>query len=298
MTDDVRAVEVVRAGPLTTIQDRGRPGFAHLGVPRSGALDQPSLGLANRLVGNPDHAAALETTVGGVAVRTRTACFVAVTGAPAVVSVDDEPADWGMAIGLRAGQVLDVGPATTGVRSYVALSGGVTVEPVLGSRSGDVLSGLGPPPLRAGDVLPLGTAVALPAVAAEFAAHADPPDPLILRLMLGPRDEWFAEAASTLSSSTYVVSSSSNRIAIRLDGPPLERRTTDELPPEGVVLGALQVPADGEPLVFLADHPTTGGYPVVGVVHPVDLPRCAQARPGVSVHFHIIETRPLYGARR
>src|SRR5262249_37008373 len=129
-----RSIDIARAGPLTTIQDHGRPGFAHLGVPRSGALDQPAPALANRLAGNPPEPAGGETTPGGVALRARCACVAVVTGARAGVTVDDRPAAWGSPIVLRAGQLLDVGPATDGVRSLVALSGGIDVEPVLDSR--------------------------------------------------------------------------------------------------------------------------------------------------------------------
>ena len=151
-------IEVVKAGLLTTVQDLGRRGFAHLGVARSGALDQPALIAANRLVGNPDDAAGLETTLTGVSVRAQVATVVAVTGAPAAVAVDGEPAEFGNPVPVPAGSLLEVGPALAGVRSYVAFAGGLRVAPVLGSRSTDTLSGLGPPPLRPGFMLPVGRA--------------------------------------------------------------------------------------------------------------------------------------------
>ena len=150
-------IEVVRQGLLTTVQDLGRVGYAHLGVGRAGALDAPALRLANRLVGNPDGAAGLETTLTGVSFRAEVATTAAVTGAPAAVTVDGEAVEFGAAFAVPEGAVVDVGRAETGVRSYVAVAGGVTVAPVLGSRSTDTLSGLGPPPLRAGFVLPIGT---------------------------------------------------------------------------------------------------------------------------------------------
>lgn len=146
MTD--RALSVVRSGALTTVQDLGRPGHAHLGVPRSGALDGPAAALANRLVGNRSEAAVLETTLNGCAVRPRSTVTVAVTGAPCRVSVDGRPAAWGAPVRVPAGALLTVGTAVSGLRSYVAVSGGITVEPVLGSRSTDLLSGLGPAPSR------------------------------------------------------------------------------------------------------------------------------------------------------
>ncbi|MEV4950087.1 biotin-dependent carboxyltransferase family protein [Streptomyces sp. NPDC053755] len=283
MTD--RAVAVVRAGALTTVQDLGRAGRAHLGVPRSGALDPGAARLVNRLVGNPEDAAVLETTVNGCAVRPRCAVTVAVGGAPCRVTVDGRPVAWGTAVRVGAGALLDVGPAVRGLRGYVGLGGGVAVEPVLGSRSTDLLSGLGPAPLADGAVLPLG-AEPTGRGAVDAVPWPGPPDGLVLRVRLGPRDDWFAPAAlETLATRAYRVSPSSNRIGLRTQGPPLERVVTGELPSEGMVLGAVQVPPDGRPVVFLADHPTTGGYPVVAVVREADLAAAAQAAPGTVVRF-------------
>ncbi|MFD7437093.1 biotin-dependent carboxyltransferase family protein [Streptomyces sp. NPDC059861] len=283
MTD--RALAVVRAGALTTVQDLGRPGHAHLGVPRSGALDLPAAALANRLTGNPPEAALLETTLNGCAVRPRSPVTVAVTGAPCRVTVDGRPVAWGAPVRVPAGAVLDVGAATRGVRGYVAVSGGVTVEPVLGSRSTDLLSGLGPPPLTNGAVLPLGR-VTGPHARADGAPQPAPPAELVLRVTLGPRDDWFTrEAVRMFTSRPYRVSVAGNRIGLRTEGPALERARPGELPSEGMVLGAVQVPPDGRPVVFLADHPTTGGYPVIAVVRTADLPAAAQAAPGTPVRF-------------
>ncbi|MEU6238918.1 allophanate hydrolase subunit 2 family protein, partial [Kitasatospora sp. NPDC047058] len=142
---------VVRPGPLTTVQDLGRRGVAHLGVPRAGALDAPALRAANRLVGNEPGAAALETTLGGVALRAEGPVLVAVTGAPCEVRVDGRAAAWGAPVAVPAGAVVETGPATHGARGYLAVAGGIAVPPVLGSRSADLLSGLGPAPLAAGD---------------------------------------------------------------------------------------------------------------------------------------------------
>jgi biotin-dependent carboxylase-like uncharacterized protein len=280
-----RAVAVVRAGALTTVQDTGRPGHAHLGVPRSGALDPPAAALVNRLVGNPEEAAVLETTLTGCTVRPRCPLTAAVGGAACAVRVDGRPAAWGAPVTVPAGAVLDIGVAEHGVRSYVAFSGGVTVEPVLGSRSTDLLSGLGPAPLTAGTVLPLGCAVR-PGVHGEFVPRPGPPAELVLRVTPGPRRRWFSAAAlRTLTTRTYRVSPASNRIGLRTEGPPLDRAVPGELPSEGIVLGAVQVPPDGRPVVFLADHPTTGGYPVVAVVREADLAPVAQAVPGTPVRF-------------
>ncbi|MEU2522783.1 biotin-dependent carboxyltransferase family protein [Streptomyces pseudogriseolus] len=289
MTD--RALAVVRAGALTTVQDRGRPGHAHLGVPRSGALDGPAAALANRLAGNPADAAVLETTLDGCALRPRSPVVVAVTGAPCPVTVDGRPVAWGAPVRVPPGSVVDIGAATWGVRSYVAVSGGIAVEQVLGSRSTDLLSGLGPAPLTDGAVLPLGTPAGLPA-RVDVAPQPAPPAELVLRVTPGPRDDWFTpEALRVLTSRTYHVSPASNRIGLRTTGPALERARPEELPSEGVVLGAVQVPPDGRPVVFLADHPTTGGYPVIAVVHPTTLPAAAQATPGTPIRFAAVHRR-------
>ncbi|CAM5599458.1 biotin-dependent carboxyltransferase family protein [Streptomyces tanashiensis] len=280
-----RAVAVVRAGALTTVQDLGRPGYAHLGVPRSGALDPAALRLVNRLAGNGEDAAVLETTVDGCALRPRCAVTVAVGGAPCPVRVDGRPAAWGTTVRVGAGSVLEIGAAARGLRSYVALGGGIAVPPVLGSRSTDLLSGLGPAPLADGAVLPLGAAAAVPG-SVDAPPWPGPPDELVLRVRPGPRDDWFtAEALRAFTTRAYRVSPASNRIGLRLEGPALERAVPGELASEGMVLGAVQVPPDGRPVVFLADHPTTGGYPVVAVVREADLGAAAQAVPGTPVRF-------------
>ncbi|MFD8980528.1 biotin-dependent carboxyltransferase family protein [Streptomyces sp. NPDC059564] len=290
-------LEVLRAGALTTVQDLGRPGYAHLGVPRSGALDTAAHTLANRLLGNPAGAATLETTFDGVTLRAMTPVTVAVTGAPCAVRVCGRPAAWGAPVRLRAGAELDVGRAESGLRCYVAVRGGFAVPPVLGSRATDLLSGLGPPPLRAGTVLPVGTPGPDPVRGADTAGlpgapgvsgELGAPGELVLPLRLGPRADWFTGASlARLLSSRYRVAAASNRIGLRTEsGPPLARAREGELPSEGMVLGAVQVPPDGLPVVFLADHPVTGGYPVVGVVPPGrPLDAAAQARPGVGVRF-------------
>ncbi|WP_053657026.1 biotin-dependent carboxyltransferase family protein [Streptomyces sp. MMG1121] len=276
---------VVRPGALTTVQDLGRRGHAHLGVPRSGALDAPAMALANRLLGNAPGAAVLEATLTGCALRPDHTVTVVVGGAPCPVTVDGRPAAWGAPVRVPAGAVLDAGGVTAGVRAYVAVAGGIAVEPVLGSRSTDLLSGLGPAPLRAGDVLPLGVPGS-PEVPADLAPWPAPPPELTLPVRLGPRTDWFTPAAlRTLTSATYRVSQHSNRIGLRTEGPPLERVPGGELPSEGMVLGAVQVPPDGRPVVFLHDHPTTGGYPVIGVVAETALAAAAQAAAGTPVRF-------------
>ena len=279
-------ITVLRAGPLTTVQDQGRPGYAHLGVPRSGALDAPAARMANALVGNPPSAAVLETTLLGCALRFAEPARVAVTGAPATILVDGTavPRDERRtaAVDVPAGSVLDVGRATSGVRSYVAVRGGIDVEPVLGSRSTDTLSGLGPAPLTEGMTLPIGHVATSAEHLEQMPTEAGD---LEIGVWLGPRDDW-AHVAE-LFGTAYTISPVSNRVGARLAGPALTRTKAGELPPEGIVLGAIQVPADGHPLIFLADHPTTGGYPVIGVVD--DVTPLAQARPGATVRFRDLD---------
>jgi biotin-dependent carboxylase-like uncharacterized protein len=278
-----RWAEVVRPGTLSTLQDRGRPGWAHLGVPRSGALDPPAHALANRLVGNDPSAATVETTLDGVALRVSHRSAAAVTGARAPVLVNGQGAPWGLPLPLRAGDVLEVGRATAGVRSYVAVGGGFVVPPVLGSRATDLLSGLGPPPLAAGSLLPVG-APSGDAAPLDMAPYPEPSRHIRLTVHPGPRRDWLAEGASrSLFAQAFEVSPESNRVALRLRGSPLERRLDGELPSEGLVWGSVQLLPDGQLVIFLADHPTTGGYPVVGVVDPAGASACAQAAPGTTL---------------
>jgi len=265
--------EVVSPGLLLTVQDRGRPGLAHLGVPPSGAADPAAYELGNRLVGNPPGAAALEATMDGPVLRFDRPTTVALTGATTPE--------------VRTVELLEVGRCVGGVRTYVCVRGGIEVEPTLGSRSTDLLTGLGPAPLRAGDVVRVGPE---PAEQPRPATVPGPgvPDAPVLRVVPGPRDDWFsARALESLCSEPWRVSSSSNRVGIRLEGPPLERARHDELLSEGLVTGALQVPASGQPILLMQDHPTTGGYPVIAVVHSDDLWLAGQLAPRRCVRFAI-----------
>ncbi len=279
-------VGVVRAGLLTTVQDRGRAGLARLGVPPSGAADQRALELGNRSVGNDPAAAGLEATLLGPALRFAEPALVAVTGAEAGATVSGRPLERGRAVEVPAGGVLDLGRCRDGVRAYISIRGGLAVEPTLGSRSRDLLTGLGPPPLRDGDVLPVGpepegqplsTAGAIAAPAGE------------LWVIPGPRDDWFPpEAMDLLTDVAWHVGAASNRIGIRLEGPALARLDRGELLSEGLVTGAIQVPPSGRPILLGPDHPTTGGYPVIAVVAAGDLPLAGQLAPGAAVRFRCV----------
>jgi biotin-dependent carboxylase-like uncharacterized protein len=286
-------VRAVDAGPALLVQDMGRPGWAHLGVPRSGALDPGALAQANRLVGNPVEAAGLEVLLGGCALEALTSIRLAITGASMPLRVAGRDVGWGETISVHAGELVEIGPAPSGLRAWLALAGGVQVPEMLGSRSTDTLSGLGPAPVRSGDVLPVGDAPATYVAEARAVPAAQGNGDSVLGLRLGPRHGWFTdEALHRLTSTSYEVSPDSDRVGLRLvagDAERLERRVDAELASEGIVLGAVQVPGDGQPLIFLADHPVTGGYPVVGVVERVDVARCAQLRPGDGIRFRLVD---------
>lgn len=276
-----RRMEVVASGPLTTVQDAGRPGQAALGIGRSGACDRRSYALADRLVGNAAGSAQLEVTFGGLVLRALSDVLVVTTGArcsgtwPHLAPTH-----------LRAGDEVRLGPPLSGVRTYVAVRGGFDVAPVLGSRSTDVLAGLGPPALVAGDVLPVGTPHGeVPGV--DVAPVAEPAGGVVVvPVTPGPRRDWFPDSAwHQLLFSGWTATSDSNRVGVRLDGAPLERSRTGELASEGMVRGALQVPPSGLPVLFLADHPVTGGYPVLAYVDDDDVDRCGQVRPGQGVRL-------------
>jgi len=249
---------------LSTVQDRGRPGLAYVGVSPSGAVDPELAAHCNRLVGNDDGAAVIET-VGGLVLR---------AVGPVVVATDVEPV--ARALGTGSTLHVDVGERQW---HYVAVRGGIDVAPVLGSRSTDTLSGIGPAPLERGDVLTVGVE---PGVAPVGETWPVRPGGDVVRISPGPRADWFTDAAIADLAGRWAVAGAS-RVGVRLSGSPLERAVTDELPSEGLVRGAIQVPPDGAPIVMLADHPTTGGYPVIAVVHPADVATLAQHPVGTTV---------------
>jgi len=284
------SITVLASGLLTTVQDLGRPGYAHLGVPRAGSLDRGAADLANGLVGNPLAAAVLETTLTGVRFRVERALTMAITGAEAEVWVGRRRVAFAEAVTVPAHTEVHVGPAARGVRSYVAVAGGIDVAQVLGSRSTDTLAYVGPPVVTAGTVLPVAPAVGEPVEIPMSRTHRldGLGEPVDVRVHLGPRHDWFGpDLLARLASSAYLVRSDSNRVGLRLEGPELIRsgEHRGELASEGIVLGAVQIPPDGRPVVFLRDHPVTGGYPVVAVVDETDLDRCAQLRPGARIRF-------------
>ncbi len=286
------ALEVLRAGPLALVQDLGRPGLAHIGVGRSGAADRGSHALANRLLANPEGTATLEITLGGFAARVLGGAIdVTVTGADPRLVLDGIPFGINSIQHIGEGQVLTFGSPEAGLRSYLGVRGGIDVVPVLGSRSYDTLSGIGPAPLRPGDLIPIGRpAIALPAV------EQAPVGPVTagrtdLAVIPGPREDWFADP-DALIRSEWVISERSDRVGVRLVGPPVRHRWPDrQLASEGAARGAVQVPPNGQPVILGPDHPVTGGYPVIGVITDADTDKVAQLRPGQQVRLHWYRSR-------
>lgn len=288
---------MLRTGPQALLQDLGRPGLAAVGVTRSGAFDRAAHRQANSLVGNTDDAATIEVLLGGLLLRCHGSAVVSLTGAECPLSVDGHPVPWETSFRLRPGQLLSLGTPRLGLRSYLAVSGGLEVPPVLGSRSTDLLSGLGPEPLVAEQVLPVGPHqghTGSPAFGTDHWSEAAPPltgssqtrvdQPIRLPVLPGPRLDWLETPESILGE--WRCSAQSNRIGVRLAGRQLvwtgHRRGT-ELSSEPLVRGAIQVPPGGEPVIFGPDHPTTGGYPVVAVLTEDANDQLAQCRPGAAI---------------
>ena len=293
------ALQVRATGLLTVFQDLGRHGQAGQGVSASGAMDQAALKAANRLVGNASNAAALETVGGGLQLRSVGDNVVAVTGADAVLTLTTADGQrWSVPryepVALADGDMLAVGQPTAGARCYVAVRGGFAEAPVMGSCATDTLAHVGPAPVAVGDWLAVQPAPATSVVAAPELPPADLPtleQEVVLDVVMGPRTDWFTpEAIARFAAQRWQVTPQSNRVGLRLAGEvPLDRAITGELPSEGTALGALQVPPSGQPVLFLADHPLTGGYPVIGCVAPYHLDRAGQIPVGAWLRFNPIQ---------
>jgi KipI family sensor histidine kinase inhibitor len=288
------ALEVLEGGLLTTVQDQGRVGWRHAGVSGSGALDAPALASANRLVGNPAGAAALECTIAGPRLRFLATTRCAITGGDlAAVLHRDDLGAWPVPLGVRvlarAGNVLAFGERRSGSRAYVSFAGGIDVPPVLGSRSTDLAGAFGGVEgraLRAGDLIALGPPPA-PAAAGEAPleerASSDPgrTQDVTVRVVLGPQDDHFTpEALAVFLGEPYTLGPESDRVGCRLRGPRLAHRGAAEIVADGMAPGCVQVPPDGQPIVMMAGGPTTGGYPKIATVVSADLGALAQLLPG------------------
>lgn len=279
-------IEVLRAGLCDLVMDQGRPGQGALGVPMGGAADPAALAAANRLVGNPPESAGLEIVLAGPELHFPDGGTVAFTGAKfAARRSNGEPVRWNETLHLSAGERLTLGAAESGSRCWLAVSGGLAVPPVLGSRSTFLPAGFGGlegRALRAGDRLARGEHNRAPRPLC-----AQPPawPEAALRVVAGPQTDWFDDAGlAAFFGTTYRVGQASDRRGIRLEGVSVARRA-GELPSQGVLPGAIQVPPDGQPIILGWDGPVTGGYPVVATVVSADWARLAQLRPGDPVCF-------------
>jgi len=291
-------IHILSTGLQTLVQDMGRAGLAGMGLSPSGALDTAAMRQANRLVGNPVHTPVLENLLGGLQLHCTRAVTLAVAGAdvPLTLRAADGrtwPVSPYRGIALDVGDTLVLGAPVAGMYCYVAVRGGWQVDAVLGSCATDTLAQLGPAALHAGQWLAVGAASAVQAV--QLADETRPAlprsgDVVTLDVTLGPRTDWFTpEAVQLLSAQTWQVTPQSSRVGMRLTGAqPLTRSRMDELPSEGTVTGAIQVPASGQPVLFLADHPLTGGYPVIAAVASYHLGLAAQIPPGCWVRFHVV----------
>jgi biotin-dependent carboxylase-like uncharacterized protein len=291
-------LEVLRTGPLAVVQDLGRTGLAHIGVGRSGAADRRSHTLANRLVANPDDRATVEVTFGGFCARVHGGDVdIAVTGADTDPTVDGITFGTNSIQHVRDGQVISLGTPRAGLRTYLAVRGGICVKPVLGSRSYDVMSAIGPAPLRAGDVVPVGEHTDDYPELEQAPVAAINRQIVELMVVPGPHDDWLVDP-DALVHKIWMASDRTDRVGMRLVGRPMQYRNPDrQLPSEGVTRGAIQVPPNGLPVILGPDHPVTGGYPVVGVVIDEDIDKLAQVRPGQHVQLHWARPRSPHGAR-
>jgi len=291
------ALEILHVGLPVLFQDLGRPGQASQGISMSGAVDRASFKAANRLVGNPIGHAALEICLGGLRFRMHGRGVIAVTGAASTITIVNAngaaiAGAHNTAIALDDGDVVSLGTPAAGTRSYLAARGGFDVAPVLGSTATDTLAQIGPAALAPDDVIairsvPAGSLVSLPELP-PF-AMPDTMETVVLDVVMGPRTDWFAKTAvDSFLAQKWSVTPQSSRVGIRLQGQPLERENHGELPSEATVRGAVQVPASGQPVLFLADHPLTGGYPVIANVAGHHLDLAAQIPVGASIRFNAI----------
>jgi antagonist of KipI len=296
-------LQVEDAGPLTTVQDLGRPGYLRVGIPASGPIDREALLLANRLVGNPDGAAGLECTLIGPRLTFTDERLVAVTGAEVALTLNGAEAPRWQSFSVKAGDVLRVAAARAGVRAYVAISGGVDTPPALGSRATyprGQLGGLMGRALRKGDTLALGAAAgsAGPARVRPDRIPARPPDPEV-RVVLGPQEDRFTAAGiAAFLGGPYEMLPQSDRMGARLRGPWIEQVRGHDIVSDGIPLGGIQVVGDGQPIVLLVDRQSTGGYTKIATVCSFDIGRVGQVKPGQKIQFRRITVAEAHQALR
>lgn len=289
-----RAIEVQSPGLFTTVQDLGREGFGAMGVSPSGAADPISLRLGNRLVGNPENAAGLEMTLLGGAFVFPEPAIAALTGSDFGATLDGSPTGLWTSLEIRGGETLRLGPTRTGARCYLCVQGGIEVKLFLGSASTHILSGLGGlegRALKKGDVLNIGPATAAfrKRTINRSALEALAPRK-ILRVTRGPQSDWFPESSlAAFYDCTYRVTEESNRMGLRLEGTPIDGQVSGHMISEGVSLGAIQVPAGGQPIILFVEQQTAGGYPKIANVISADLPAVGQLRPRDEIRFERVE---------
>jgi biotin-dependent carboxylase-like uncharacterized protein len=285
-------IRVIEGGALTTVQDLGRPGHLRYGIPPSGPVDQAAFVVANRLAGNGDGAAALECTVLGPRFEVERACVIAVTGAAMPLTVNGAEAPAWTTLRLAPGDLVRLGAARSGVRAYVAFSGGLDVQPVLGSRSTYLrgrLGGLDGRALRKGDRLRLFPAPLPPARRARGRVVPDYGREPEIRVVLGPQADRFTdEGIRTFLGSEYEMLPQSDRMGARLSGPRIAHARGHDIISDGIALGSIQVPGDGQPIALLVDRQSTGGYTKVATVASFDIGRLGQVKPGHRLHFRAI----------
>ncbi|WP_391528521.1 5-oxoprolinase/urea amidolyase family protein [Photorhabdus akhurstii] len=296
--DKHASLKILTTGIQTLFQDLGRSGQASLGISAAGALDKTALKSANRIVGNPSDNACLEIAQGGLSFISHGNVIIAVTGADCPITVQTGSGrkfqvDGYQPVDLSDGDKVTLGTPKAGVRSYLAVRGGFAKQPILSSLSYDTLAHIGPSPIAIGDTLDILTLTQGSAVSMDESPAFNMPttdDIVTLDIILGPRTDWFtAEALSLLKSQLWQVTLQSNRVGIRLYGDtPLSRLNHKELPSEGTITGAIQVPASGQPVLFLADHPLTGGYPVIGSVASYHLDLAGQIPVNARIRFNPI----------
>jgi len=300
----VSALLVVDPGLLTTVQDLGRYGHQRVGVPASGPMDRLALVVANRLVGNDDNAATLECTIKGPRLEVREPTIVAVAGAPMGFTVNGQEAPAWTAVGVRPGDVLGFQMASAGCRAYLAVGGGIDVPLVLGSRATYLrgrLGGFGGRALQKGDALPVGLSRA--GSAREGRTVPAPLRPTYLaerecRVILGPQDDRFTpEGIQAFLEGPYDVTPQADRMGYRLKGPVITHARGHDIVSDGIPLGGIQVPGEGQPIVLLADRQTTGGYTKIATVIGVDIGAIGQTRPGQRIRFRRVTLEEAHAAR-
>lgn len=290
------------AGPLTTVQDLGRPGYLRAGIPASGPVDREAFVLANRLVGNPDGAAGLECTLMGPRIEFTDERVVAITGANMAPALNGGAMPTWQACRVTAGDVLKLGPARSGVRAYVAISGGIETPPALGSRSTYVrgqLGGMGGRALRKGDALPLGSAATTTLGRVRAACVPDYSAEPEISVVLGPQDDRFTSAGiAALLAGPYEMTPQSDRMGARLRGPVIEHARGHDIISDGVPLGGIQVVGDGQPIVLLVDRQSTGGYTKIATVCSFDIGRIGQVKPGQRLRFRRVDVTAAHAELR